>query len=359
MLDVVESPPAAIEESVNRGARLGPAFQGVVLIILAATAAMYLAALALAVRWQQRPFLGAFLEPTLAFNDVGSSGAQKWPAFVQADVKPGERLVAVGGVPVPTDRRLAEVLKNYQLGQTVVLTLERPDGSRRDAPITLTRFRTRDLATLFVVPYLIGLAYLGIGLWVFRLRRTEAAGRAFAVFCSMAAVAMGGLFDIYTTHAFAWAWTLSLAVASGALITLGLVFPQEVGFVQKWPNLRLLSFVPALALAAYALYTLYAPGAGPLDYILGWRYEYYYMGGSALFFFTMLVYRWRFSTSPIVREQSRVILIGSLAAFSLILFWVIRLVIGLFGPFNAAWNLPPLILFPAAVAYAILRYRLK
>jgi GAF domain-containing protein len=358
MLDVAESPPAAIEESVNRRARLGQAFQGVVLIILAATAAMYLAALALAVRWQQRPFLGAFLEPTLAFNDIGSSGAQKWPAFVQADVKPGERLVAVGGAPVPTDRRLVEVLKNYQLGQTVVLTLERPDGSRRDAPITLTRFRTRDLATLFVVPYLIGLAYLGIGLWVFRLRRTEAAGRAFALFCSMAAVAMGGLFDIYTTHVFAWAWTLSLAIASGALITLGLVFPQEVGFVQKWPNLRLLSFVPALALAAYALYTLYAPGAGPLDYILGWRYEYYYMGGSALFFFTMLVYRWRFSTSPIVREQSRVILIGSLAAFSLILFWVIRLVIGFFGPFNAAWNLPPLILFPAAVAYAILRYRL-
>src|SRR3970282_1801482 len=105
MLDVVEPPPAAIEESVNRGARLGPAFQGVVLIILAATAAMYLAALALAVRWQQRPFLGAFLEPTLAFNDIGSSGAQQWPAFVQAGVKPGDRLVAVGGVPVPTNRR--------------------------------------------------------------------------------------------------------------------------------------------------------------------------------------------------------------------------------------------------------------
>jgi len=268
MLDAANPPAAALEQSVDRRAQLGRVLQSLVFLILIATVVMYVASLALALRWRQRPFLGAFLEPTLAFNDIGSSGENRWLAFVQANVKPGDRLLALDGIPVPTDQRLADELKKYQPDQTVVVTFERADGGRQDAQITLTRFPGRDFVTFFIVPYLIGLVYLGIGLWVFRLRRGEIAGRVFAVFCAAAALAQGGLFDIYTTHVLAWAWTLSLAIAAGALVTLGLVFPQEVNFVQKWPSLRLLGFAPTLGLSAYALYTLYAPRVDPLAYIL-------------------------------------------------------------------------------------------
>src|SRR3970040_1683103 len=53
----------------------------VVLLILGLTAAVYAAAAPLAIGWSQRPFLGAFFEPTLVFNDIRSEGADQFPAF--------------------------------------------------------------------------------------------------------------------------------------------------------------------------------------------------------------------------------------------------------------------------------------
>ena len=79
----------------------------------------------------------------------------------------------------------------------------------KSSTVRLTQFPTSEFATLFVVPYLVGLVYIGIGLLVFWLRRNEVAGRAFVLFCTTAAVGLGGIFDLYTTHWFTWAWTLA------------------------------------------------------------------------------------------------------------------------------------------------------
>jgi signal transduction histidine kinase len=355
MVEAAETTVKPGATAAQREALTAQVLQGVVLVVLVATVILYALTPALAFRWVQLPFPGAFVERTLIFNDVGASGANPWPAFAQGGVRPGDRLVALDGVPLPDDRALADQLRQRDVGQTVALTLEREDGSRAEARVALTSFPTRELVPLFIVPYFIGLAYLGIGLWVFRLRRGEMAGRAFALFCATTAVILGSLFDLYTTHAFTWAWTLGIPAAGASLITLGLLFPQEAGFVQKRPILRLLSYLPMLGLSAYALVTLYGPGlADPRAYISAWRYQYYYMGAGILLFFGIMIYRWLFSPSPLAREQSRIILIGAVAAFSLILIWSLRPG----TPFNAAVNLPPLILFPAAVAYAILRYRL-
>ncbi|MGH2521508.1 MAG: GAF domain-containing protein, partial [Anaerolineales bacterium] len=197
-----------------------------------------------------------------------------------------------------------------------------------------------------------------IGVWVFRLRRGETAGRVFALFCAAAAIGVGGLFDIYTTRTLTWAWTLALPIAGASLMTLGLVFPQEIALVQRRPAIRLLPFLPVLGLAAYALWALYSPAADPRVYVRAWQLEYFYMGAGILFFFGVVIYRALASPSPIVQQQSRVILLGALLAFSLILVWAFQPLVGIIAPFNAGLYLPPLILFPMAVAYAILRYRL-
>src|SRR5258708_36545335 len=53
--------------------------------VLVITLAIYLLGTpALAFRWLRQPFLGAFVEQTLAFNNVGATDAQPWPAFVAA-----------------------------------------------------------------------------------------------------------------------------------------------------------------------------------------------------------------------------------------------------------------------------------
>lgn len=183
-------------------------------------------------------------------------------------------------------------------------------------------------------------------------------GGAFVLVCAIAAVGLGGIFDLYTTRLFTWSWTLAVPTAGAALMTPALVFPQEIVPVQRRPAMRLLPYLPALGLAVYALYTHYL-GVDPRAYVVAWRLQYAYLGAGIAVFLLMAGYR-RFSIrSPIAREQMQVILLGAVAAFSLLLVWAIQ---PFFArntpPLNAALDLPLLAVFPAAVANAILRYRL-
>ncbi|MEP7359721.1 MAG: PDZ domain-containing protein, partial [Anaerolineales bacterium] len=240
----------------------------VTLTVLAATlAALILAAPALAITWQRQPFLGAFLEQTLILNDTGASGPQPWPAFA-AGALPGDQLLAVDGVPVRTSREVSYILSGKAAGQPVQLTLGRPGAVEPvTISVSLSQFPSSAFVTYFGMPYFVAVVYIAIGLLVFWLRRGEAAGRAFALFCATAAIGLGGVFDLYTTHWFTWAWTLAVPAAGGALMTLGQLFPQENRMAQRQPGSRLLPFIPALLLAAYALYTLYG-GGDPRAYIL-------------------------------------------------------------------------------------------
>lgn len=358
----------ALPTTAYRPAAFDQILQRVVTGIILLVVALYVLALFLATNWLQRPFIGAFIEKADLFNDIRSTGSDLFPAFTTA-IKPRDRLLEVDGVPVPNSRALAAVLAQHQPGDVVMVTVARevvdadnrptgaPDQVLPPIPVTLTTFAPGDVFTLFVVPYGLGLVYLITGLWVFWVRRGEMAGRVFALFCAVAAAAMGLIFDLWTTHVFTWAWTLAVPAAGGALITLGLVFPQEIQFVQKYPLTRLASFVPVFLLAGYAWFTLYAPGVAPRAYIDGWRYEYYYMGGGILFFFGMMIYRALLSPSPQAREQSRLILFGAVVGFSLILFWAIAPLLKVAITFTIVY-LVPLIAFPLAVGYAILRYRL-
>ena len=104
-----------------------------------------------------------------------------------------------------------------------------------------------------------------------------------------------------------------MPAAGAALMTLGLVFPQESRLAQRQPGARLLPFIPALLLAAYALNVLYR-GADPRGYILAWRYEYFFLGAGIVVFLLTMGYRRLTSRSPIAREQTQVILLGALAA---------------------------------------------
>jgi len=332
--------------------------QWTVLAVLVITVALYALAPFLAIGWAQRPFIGAFVEKTFIFNGIGDPDDPAWSA--RQRVPEGDHLLAVDGAPVATSFALGGALADKRAGETVILTTRSRDGSvERQTVVTLSAFPLPDLIRLFIAPYLIGVIYLGIGWWVFQLRRGEPAGRAFALTCALAAIAIGALFDLYTTHLFTWAWTLAVPNVGAAAMSLALVFPKTASPVARRPMLRLISFVPGLLLAAYALVTLYGPGFDPHAYVLAWRYSYFYLGAGLLVLLGMMLYRWRFSPSPTVSAQSRIIFLGAVAAFLPLLIWVLQGLLTNQTPyFNVLVNFGPLVLFPAAVAYAILRYRL-
>jgi len=227
------------------------------LAALAGSVLVYLILPILALRWAQLPFVGAFVEPTLVFNGVGPQGSTPWSG-IDAALRFPYRLTSIDSAPIRNTADLTDVLATRRPGEQAVLTYLDENGLEQQAIIALQPFPIPDLFAYFIVPYLIGLAYLTIGARVYRSRREDAAGRAFALFCAATAIVVGGLFDLYTTHVFAWVWTLALALVPGALLTLSLVFPQEIGFVSRYPVLRWLGFIPAGILAGLGERALYA-----------------------------------------------------------------------------------------------------
>jgi hypothetical protein len=276
----------------------------------------------LTIHWLQKPFLGAFVEQTMVFNGVGQETPQEsWSLFQDKSLWLTYQLVKVNGENVQSEAQVEAALAHNQPGQSVPVVLRRiADGQLETRTISLHSFPNSARTVYFIVPYIIGLLYLAISLWIFGLRRTEAAGRTFVVFATSVAIACAGLFDLYTTHVLPLLWTLAVAGAGGAMIDLALVFPQEARWVKNRPYLRLSGYAIALILfilAAFSLYNFNRPNA----YILNWRYIYIMDSLSVVFFAGMLLYR-RFATrSAVVRQQAGAILVGMLIAFGPFAAW--------------------------------------
>ena len=233
------------------------------------------------------------------------------------------------------------------------------NGEAHPLQVTLIHVPVRDLITLFIVPYLVGLTFWLIGLWAYRLRGNSRAGRAFLAFAAAVSMATTTFFDMNTTHHVVLVWSVSLFIASGALAHLALVFPQQMPFVDRWPLTRFVSWPVSILLAIPTVREILSP-SGPRDYIQTWQVGYAYMAVTMLLFFATLTARIFRSQSPVIRQQSRVIVFGAAIAFApMMIFYLIPTALSSQPPaFNAALYFPLLILLPLTVTYAILRYRL-
>lgn len=308
--------------------------------------------------WLRLPFIGAFVEHTLMVNTVAPARPGSWELQRQG-LPFGYQLDAVDGETLRDPRHLGQILAGSQVGQTVTLSLSQPGDPQAPAiqrQVTLQPFPSADRFAYLVLPYLTGLVYLASGIWVFSLRRWDAAGRAFAIFATSVALGVACLFDVYTTHLLTPLWTLAVAMAGGALFNLAVLFPEELRLAARYPALRWLGYLPALALAFIAAPTIYN-FARPIAYVAAWRSEFIFTAFSALLFLAWTAQRRYRSPSPIVREQARLILIGALFAFGPLAVWLIVTVINP-GLRFSAWLLPFLAVFPAVTGYAVLRYRL-
>lgn len=215
---------------------------------------------------------------------------------------------------------LTRALAARRPGDVVVLTVQDDHVAARTVPLTLQTFPSADLFPYFIVPYALGLALLAVALWVVRGYRGAMAGRALALLCATAAVVVG-LFDLPTTHAFSWAWTLALPAAGGALLALVLVSPQRFSFAACYPVVRRLGFIPAGLLAVVGEWALYDLRR-PLAYAQVWRADYAFVALSLLAFLGCLACRGRCAPMAAARTRARLLLGGSALAFAPIIFFL-------------------------------------
>ena len=319
-----------------------------------------------ALRWAQSPFLGFFIDPNLVIND---SGEPEW--LSQGDnalVGYPDRITAVNNQPVTTIQEYLAALAGSASGDLVRLTLVQPPANINIEPGHPDAERTVELSTIpftnlafwnqFGLFYLTGLLMFIIGVWTFIMRPKAEAAQVFVLFMGFAALAVGGLFNMLTTHEFARVWLLALSLTPGLGIWLAAVFPHEMSFVKKYPWGRWLTLLPGVVAGLWAQVWLYDT-TNPWHYAIPWRTLFLLNGLGLLISLLIMAYRGYRSPSPLVRQQARIIFYGSVLAFTpLVLFFIPASQMVDVAWLPSAFYLPPLVIYPLAIAYTIIRYRL-
>jgi signal transduction histidine kinase len=335
--------------------------QAIVLVYQVLAAVVFVVSLFSAYGWLKNPFIGGFFEQTMVYNEVSSVQPGGQWALQAAGFKLGDQLFSVAGQEIYNSGDLLSALETLRVGQSVPVVMRLANGENREVNITLASLAPVDQLSYFVIPAFLSLIFLLISLWIFGLRRSEPAGRAFSVMTTSLAIVIGGLFDLYTAHYFTYLWTLSVAICGGALIMLALVFPQETRVLFRAPYLRWLGFLAGILLTLNAYRVLY-DFQNPTAYIAAWRLIYIFVALSGLFYFGTLAFRAFFSLSPVVKSQARTILIGALLAFAPMVIWLLYSTVR-YKATGAATTFNPylfifLVFFPLANGYVILRFRL-
>jgi signal transduction histidine kinase len=351
-----------MEQSYRINTALSRVTQSLVLVYQTVAIVVFLMSLFLAYDWLSSPFIGGFFEQTFVLNGINSTEPGRQWALYEAGFKLADQLKAIDAQEISNSNELLRFLGSHRIGDTVSATFHTADGEDKTAEITLQSFPRADQIAYFILPALLSLVFLIISLWIFGLRRTEPAGRAFSVMTSSLAIVIGSLFDLYTSHRFTLLWTMAAALSAGALIDLALGFPQEARIVIGRPYLRRIGYVIGIILALYAYTTLY-DFDHPTAYFKTWRNIYVFVGLSGLFYFGALAYHALRSYSPVVKNQARTILYGSLLAFGPIIFWLLYSSLSsiideskvvTFSPYLFL----PTLIFPVVNGYVILRFRL-
>jgi len=306
-----------------------------------------------AAEWYRTPFLGMLLEPNNVVSQIASPG---WPARDHGVIF-ADQLLALNGQPMRDASAVMTFLQRNGTGPVQASFVRRAGGTFNLTITPLAHPLLGDLFTLFIVPYLVGLAFIGIGFWTYSLRRDMRASRALLAFTSALSIATSLFLDMDTTRHAVLFWALSLGVMGASLVHLSFVFPQPMRFVLRRPSLRWLGWIMFIALAVPTTLAIIRP-PNPYFYINTWQWGYLFITLGFVSLLGTLIYRVFRSNLSNVRQQSRVIIFGAIIAFIPALYYIAPLAFGVFTQFYAWLIFPALIVFPLSITYAIIRYRL-
>ena len=209
---------------------------------------------------------------------------------------------------------------------------------------------------------LIGLIYLGIGLYVLLRRWTAVGSTHFYIFClvsfvfySLHYVGKFNSFDWAVLWANEGAWLLQPALFLHFVLT----FPERREFVSKHRWSIALLYVPGAILLGIQILTLeYLKASERLLFNLN-RVHWAYL---TIFFFSAAAVLWNNSqhaTTPILRQQLKWITRGTILAITpFTLFYVLPYLFGVMPSLAMKVSVLSLGLLPLTFGYAIFRYRL-
>jgi len=314
-----------------------------------------------ALSWLDKSFPGFVVyEPPL----VGSMSVRDWPGKL-ADLKMMDRIVTVDGRPVRKGRDVLDAVNDKAPGTPVHYVVQ-AKGQTREVTLPVTRFGLRDFLLVFFVTFLGGLILIVLAVIVHVLKPNTSTSWAFFLLCFFIGGYMVTAFDVQSSYIFYRFHYAALCFMAVPIFHLLLIFPEKKRLVQRFPRLEYLIYLPSLILAAgWQVYLIKFPQMLGLKSLEAKVLSYPFLGTIArlfLIFFVLggivfVVHTTYRGASISVRQRARIILLGISAAFLPVVIIMLTVSFGkIYFPYNFLVFF--VLIFPASIAYSIVRHNL-
>lgn len=211
-----------------------------------------------------------------------------------------------------------------------------------------------DVFQIFGPLALTGLFFLLIGALAFFIHPPPTGILPFLLYCGVAGAYFLTAYDFHTTYRFTNLLLAAFALIPATVVHLTVSFPRPISS-QK---LRLWgTFSPYLLSTLIGIPYLFLFRSNPERWVIAEYALFVYLSLAYILWTSVMIYRVLREKDPVLREQCRIILIPLLSAFGLVFIagWLV-FVFKWAIPLN--WVAPLCLIFPGAIAYAMLRRNL-
>ncbi|MFW5708939.1 MAG: GAF domain-containing protein [Chloroflexota bacterium] len=354
---------------------------GILVLMAALTTVTLVVYLVLAIQWRTIPFLGVTVNHTMTVNSSTSGSGEVWTGKA-AGLRTGDHILSINAVSVSAPgraeggRTYTTVLSDYSAGDVVTVTFsydpqiypeDREPGVACEpgtgaqqicaVEVELMDLPDADFVGFFVAPYIAGVIVVMISWALIYLKPYDT-----NVFIAVAgllplALAMGGIFDVGSSHQLIPLWLSSGVLLGAMLITLGILFPSPIPPILFRPWARFIPFGIGLGLVVYVVsqYRVETPMPLPISNQVGVVSA---IVGLAILAALMVFYHRRHATTILQRDQANVIFMGVMLGLAPAALWLGgRLLPGTsIFLLNIEATLPFLITPAISVAYSVLQY---
>lgn len=303
-----------------------------------------------ALTWIDKPFSGF-----LFYNNLVISNITIDDSILDNNQKirtNSDKVIAINGEKVSSPDDVYNIVNKYDVGTPLDYSILRGEEIFEYTAPTIN-FNIGHFISIFFVIYLIGLLYLVIGVSVYFLRPLLDSSKIFFMFCACIGLWFINYFDSQSTYIFSKISNLGFIFAPTFVIYLATVFPQN-----RLLNINrylILSPFFALSLALFLLNIDFFNDLNRWLAINKLHWGYTILGSLVLSVSSLNTYLT--TNIRLEKQRSQVVLTGSIIGLLLpSLLLVLTSFLGLNIPIGIIALF--LIVFPASIAYSILKHKL-
>ena len=290
-----------------------------------------------------RPFAGFMVMENLL---VAVGGAER------GGLQPFDWVRAMNGQLLTSGRQLQAEIARHPVGTTFHYLLNRR-GQLVEADVTTRASTARDFKRFLVEGLFVGLLYLALGALVYYLQPGVWRSWLFLAFCLGWFLIDVTYVDAHTTYRFTPLFMTAWAFSPAIYVHLALTFPQRRPVVRRHPRVVWLPYLVSAVLAVLVQVRLH-----PVQSVVVPSVGAGYWGIALILLIVALARTSATGVTPLVRQRARVLAAGfAVGDLPGVLGTAIEAVLRVPVPYlNELWKLN--FVFPAAVAYAMVRYNL-